>query len=170
MDGWADLAIDHCTSDCYRPTSLKLLLRLIVLYLVLAALCHAEYLFRETSIEIEGTAETVGDVQKRVGRNSVNASLVRYHYRDPISGRPRFNTVTVPGNQTPSGRVTIEYIAGEPPRTRLKQQAAPVLIHVFFWGNAVLLTAIAGTIGWVAWDFRRPIARSEQRRVRLRKA
>jgi hypothetical protein len=163
LDGWTDVALDRCGSDYGRPSSGRLLFKLVMLYIVLAVLCHSECLFRKHAIELEAKVETIGEVRCG-GRRPQTCMLIRYHYRDPITGKPRFNTVTVPKNLSPAGpAATIEYIPGEPPSTRLKAQARPAVISIFFWVNVVLLTAIAGVIGCIAWEANHPIPRSSER-------
>jgi len=165
LDSWNDLAVDYCCSDAGPPRSGRLLLKLIIFYIVLAALCHTECLFRQHGIELEAKVETVGQVRTG-GRHPRDCLLVRYHFSDPFTGKPRFNTVTIPKNHAPTGTTaTIVYVAGEPPSTRLKIQERPFVIDLFFWVNVIFLAAIAVVIGRIAWEANHPIQRSSERRV-----
>jgi hypothetical protein len=157
-DGWTDIGTDYCSQHDCRPTAWKLVIRLVIMYAILATMSLCESRFRSRGIELEARVETVGAAPK-------GGLLVRYHFRDPVSGLPRMNTVTVPKNLAPQGPTApIEYIPGEYPTSRLKSQAKPVITTVFFWLNAILLAGIAGVIGFIVWEGHRPIRRSSERR------
>ncbi len=166
-DGWVDVASGLCEPDYQRQTPVRLVIKLIVLYIVFAAVCWGESLFRRHGIELEATVETVGAGPKGDRR-------IRYHFRDPVTGMARMNTVSVREDLAPRGQTAlIEYIPGDVPSSRLKIQARPYVISVFFWLNVVLLSAIGGLLGYIAWEANRPIARSSERRngrLRLRLA
>ena len=163
-DNWADHALDQCGSDYGRPLSGRFLFKLVFVYIILGTMCHTEQLFRAHSLEVEAKVETVGEVRGG-GRRPQECLLIRYHYHDPATGQLRQNTVQVPKTRSPVGpTTTIEYIPGQPPRTRLKEQARPILISVFFWLNVLFALAIAGLIGMIAWEANHPIARSSERR------
>ncbi len=166
---WTDAGLDYCSSCNGRRGSTRLLLKLIILYIILAVLSQTESLFRRSAIELTARIEPVGEV-RRGGRHPQQCMLIRYHFSDPVIAKPRQNTVTVPKHDAPTGATaTIEYISGEPPMTRLKSQARPILEPFFFWVNITLLSLIAGVIGWVAWEAHSPIPRSSERRVVLKK-
>ena len=166
---WTDAGFDYCGSCNRRLSPARLLFKLIILYIILAVLAQAESQFRRRAIELTARIEPVGEV-RRGGRHPQQCMLIRYHYSDPVTAKPRQNTVTVPKHDAPTGpTAVIEYISGEPPMTRLKSQARPILEPVFFWVNITLLSLIAGVIGWIAWEAHSPIPRSSERRVVLKK-
>ena len=156
-EGLMDVAADVCSNDSGRPTLWRLVIKLVIVYAILAMISLAESRFRAQGIELQANVETIG-------RNLKGELLVRYHFRDPVTGLTRMNTVTVPEHLAPRGLVaTIEYIPCEYPSSRLKGQARPEIASVFFWVNVVLLSSIASLIGYIIWEMHHPIPRSSQR-------
>jgi len=155
LDGWADCATDYCSHDSGRPTWSRLAIKLFLAYLILAAACWTESRFRKEGIELEARVELVGQGPK-------GSQLVRYHFRDPMTGTPRMNTVGLPRNQElPKRTALIEYIPGEFPSSRLKIQARPYCINLFVWMNIVFIAAATGFIIYVAREANRPIRRHQ---------
>ena len=156
LDGWIENVADCSSNDFGRPTWLKVFIRLFLLYLVLAAMCYTESRFRKHAIELVARTEVIGAGPKC-------SQLIRYHFHDPVTGAARMNTVTIPRNQKPpSATALIEYIPGEYPTSRLKEQARPGSITIFYWMNLVYCACAAGFIGYLAWEANRPICRTSR--------
>lgn len=140
------------------PPLWRIAVRLVVGYVMLAAATLAEYQFRTRGIELEARCEIVGETKG-------GGLRVRYYFNDPVTHRPRMNTVTVSEDQAPEGQTTlIEYIPGDMPGSRLKSQARPTIGWIFFWANVIALSGLTAFIGYIAWESRRPIPKSSQRR------
>ena len=160
FDGVMDVGADYCSHDCGRPSWGRVVFKLVVLYLMLATACWVECRFRGQGIELDASAEIVGAGPK-------NSRLVRFRFQDPTTGLPRMNTVSVPEHLAPQAQtVRIEYIPGQYPTSRLKSSAVPWMPSLFFWVNVVFFTAVAGVIGFVAWEANHPIPGN---RIRFKK-
>ena len=154
LDGWADTLADCSSNHCGRPSWSKVVCRLVLLYLVMAAMCYTETRFRKHGIELQARTEVIGAGPKC-------SKLVRYHFHDPVTGIARMNTVTIPRHQNPPGATAlIEYIPGEYPTSRLKDQARPGCVSFFFWMNIVYFACVVGFIGYLAYEANRPIRSS----------
>ncbi len=162
-DGLSDFAVGYCEHDCGRPSWGRVAFKLALLYVALASLCWIESRFRQHGIQVQGTAEIVGGGPK-------NTRLVRYQFHDPQTGALRVNTVTVPESAAPkSAAVAIEYLPGEYPRSRLRAQARPEAIPIFFWVNIVFGIGVLGLVGYLAWEANHTLPReSTRQRARMR--
>ncbi len=154
LGGWADTLCD-CSSNYFgRHSWSKVVCRLVLLYLVMAGLCYTETRFRKHGIELQARTEVIGAGPKC-------SKLVRYHFHDPVSGIARMNTVTIPRHQNlPGATALIEYIPGEYPTSRLKDQARPGCVSFFFWMNIVYFSGVTALIVYLAYEANRPIRRS----------
>jgi hypothetical protein len=169
LDGFTDFAIGYCDHDVGRPSLGRLIPKIIVAYLLITAMFLTESQFRKHGIDLEARVETIGET-KLQGKCAGTGLLVRYHFRDPVTGQPRMNTVALPRHLAPTTQMaTIEYIPGEYPTSRLKVQQRPIIFSIYFWINAIFMTVIIGLIGCVAWQAHHPIPRSSERRVRLKR-
>lgn len=162
MDIWVPIAADACDGPvhgCGSGRWLNLLLRLFIAYLILAALCWIELGFRKKSVDVEAKVELAGAGPK-------NTVWVRYHFRDPVTGKPRMGTEVVNPDRAPVGQTAIvEYIPGEYPWSRLKSEARPGLPSFFFWLNVIFAAAFAGLLGYIAWEANHPLVK--RKRVRI---
>ena len=161
MDSFADFGGTFAHCDEGSSWRFRITIRLVIAYIVLAIASFAESQFCSRGMELEARIETVG----QAGNGDLR---IRYHFRDPLTGAPRMNTVVVHDDQVPRGQsATIEYIPGEMPTSRLKSQARPQVLHWFFWVNVVFVAGIAGMVGFIAWEGMRPIPKSSERRCPL---
>ncbi len=163
IDGLTNIGIDAMGNDCGRPSWGKVIFKALLLYMILAGFCWMECLFRDKGIEVDGTAEVIGAVNVK-GRN---LAVVRYHFRDPVSGQPRMNTVHLGEHSVPTTPVVkVEYVPGDFPSSRLKQMAHPMLPGFFFWVHVIFFVGLAAFIGWIALDANQPI---KGNRIRFKK-
>jgi hypothetical protein len=162
MDAWVPIASDACSGPvhgCGSGRWLGLFFRLLIAYLILAALCWIELGFRDKSVDVEANFEIAGAGPK-------NTVWVRYHFRDPVTGKPRMGTEVVHPDRVPAGQTTtVEYIPGEFPSSRLKSEARPEIPPIFFWLNVVFVTGLAGLIGYIAWEANRPLVKRKRGRI-----
>lgn len=157
------LAVDFVGSDgpYYGQRGFwgRIVLKLIVVYLLIAFWSWEELRYRAAGIEVPGEAVKVGPARK-------NLISVRYTFRDPISGIPRHNTVAIPESLFPeSGKASIQFLPGENPQSRLLNQARPNVVRVFVGINVVLGLAVTAFLGCIAWEANRPYVTPQGRMV-----
>jgi hypothetical protein len=163
---WVHAAADFCGPDygCGSGRWMRLTVKLVIAYFTLAALCWIELKFRQQSIDLEARVEIVGDGPRKCG--SPATLRVRYHFHDPLTGKPRMNTELVNRDRAPVlGTATVEYVPGEYPMSRLKSEAHPAAPSIFLWVNAVFFSGVAGLLGYIAWEANRPIGGRKRRRI-----
>ncbi len=157
-DSLADSALSSCGDGPTPATWSRLFLKLGVAYVALAALSCTECSFRDQSVEVEGRVEPVGAGPKP------NTLMVRYHFTDPVTHKPRMNTTRLPVHLVPNTPTAIvQYIPGEMPSSRLKVETRSEMPSVFFWVNVVFGVAAMGLIGYIAWEANHPIQRPRNR-------
>lgn len=158
FDGFNDFALEYCANDHGRQKWPGIVIRLILLYLVLAGACWTESQFRSHGIDVEAKIEVIGVGPKET-------QLVRYTYPDPTTNLPRMNTVTLGrGVKVPGAIDIIEYIPGEYPTSRLKIQARPLAFSLFAWLNVIYAGCVMGFLWYLARQANRPIRRRPIRR------
>src|SRR5438093_4519568 len=124
----------------------RIVLKLVVVYLLIAFWSWEELRYRAAGIEVPAEVAKVGPARKGL-------LSVRYTFRDPISGIPRQNTVAIPESQFPeSGKAPIQFLPGENPQSRLLCQTRPAVVRVFIGINVVLGIAVIAFIGCFAWE------------------
>ena len=158
-----DIAINFAGNDGpyygQRGFGIRIVLKLGVVYLLVAYWSWEEVRYRTSGIEVPAEV-------KRVGRAPKGLLAVRYTFRDPTTRAMRHNTVAIQESQFPeSGRSQVQYLPGENPQSRLVSQARPAALWVFIGINGVLAAAAATLIGYVAWEANRPYVTPQGRMV-----
>ncbi len=157
-DTCADSALDSCSDGVGCITRGRLVLKIAIAYVALAALCWMERDFRFHSQEVEGRIEIVGTVPKN------NMTRVRYHFTDPVTHQSRMNTTALPAHLVPRTQTAVvQYIPGDFPSSRLKIETRSGIPPLFFWLNVVFGMGIVGFVSYLAWEAHRPIPRPKNR-------
>ncbi|MCG6154813.1 hypothetical protein [Rubinisphaera margarita] len=144
-------AINACDSGTTSSVPV-LLIRLSLLYAIVAFCCWNELRFQSGGVEIPGEIVSTSLVHQSKG----DRLRVQYTYQNPETGQPMTHTTTL-GARCPAqaGSTTVDFLGGSIPQSRLVLERRPWIISFFVWFNVAIASVVVGTIGYVIWDYHR---------------